>query len=66
MPTVNSSIMTAVIIILKNNIGLTGFFPLLLIIGVGILTYFILTKLYDTFFNYEIGEFVRSYLTLRQ
>ena len=66
LPTVNSAIMIAVIIVIKNNIALTGFFPLLLIVGVGIFTYFVLVKLYDTFFNYDIGEFVRSSLILRQ
>jgi hypothetical protein len=55
-----------VIIILQDKIQMTGFFPLLLIVGMGILIYFLLTKLYDKFFNYEIGEFVRKALILRQ
>jgi O-antigen/teichoic acid export membrane protein len=66
LPAVNSLIMTAVIIILQDKIQMTGFFPLLLIVGMGILIYFLLTKLYDKFFNYEIGEFVRKALILRQ
>jgi len=66
LPALNSFIMTAVIIILKVNIKLTGFLPLLLMVGMGILIYFILSKLYDKFFNYEIGEFVRRALILRQ
>jgi O-antigen/teichoic acid export membrane protein len=65
LPALNSLIMTAVIIILKGNIELTGFFPLLLLVSVGTLTYFFITKLYDRFLNYEIGEFVRKTLILR-
>ncbi len=66
LPVLNSLIMTAVLIILKSNMKLTGFFPLLLIVGMGTLIYCVLTKLYDKFFNYEIGEFVRKALILRQ
>jgi hypothetical protein len=65
LPILNSLIMTAVLIILKDNIQLTGFFPLLLLVSVGTLTYFFITKLYDRFLNYEIGEFVRKTLILR-
>lgn len=66
LPTVNSSIMILVIIILKQNIGLIDYFPFLVTTGIATITYFILTKLYDTFFNYEIFKFVRSSLIFRQ
>jgi O-antigen/teichoic acid export membrane protein len=66
LPVLNSLIMAVLIIILKSNLQLTGFFPLLLLIGVGILTYFLITKIYDKFFDYEIGEFVRKTIILRQ
>jgi O-antigen/teichoic acid export membrane protein len=65
LPALNSLIMTVVLIILKSNIKLTGFFPLILLVGVGTLIYFLITKLLGRFFHYEIGEFVRKSLILR-
>lgn len=65
LPVFNSLIMTVVLIILKSNIELTGFCSLILLVGVGTIIYFLITKLYDRFFHYEIGEFVRKSLILR-
>lgn len=59
-PSLNSLIMAAVITVLKLNISSTGFFSLLLLVGVGTLIYFVITKFYDKYFNYEIEEIVKK------
>ena len=64
-PALNSLIMTAAIILLKINIGLIGILNLVTVIAIGAIIYFILTKLNDNFFNYEIAKLFKETLFLR-
>jgi len=64
VPAVNSIIMSAVIVFLKIHIQINAIFSLILLVIAGIITYLLATKLYDTFFNYEIGKIIRNNLKI--
>jgi lipopolysaccharide exporter len=65
LPLLNAMVMVSIILIAKGSIQLIGFWEFFLLVGVGLISYFLITSLFDRFLNYGIQKLIKQDLAFR-
>jgi lipopolysaccharide exporter len=65
LPLVNAGFMVLIIFVLKSFIQLNSYFEFFFLVGVGCLSYIIITYLLDELLNYEIQKLIKNKIVLR-